>query len=276
MSAHPSTNEALAKMLRFIDTYQQQHPQQSSIQVARALRAYTRPVYADRFWELVAGNNPDFVAGELDNATVVMGGQLIDFAHFMASLSDQSWGGNVASTVSDGLLWLASKAVSGRGFDSREYTAAIGDTAQPIEVYLDKHGGQTYQPDVLADLLNRFASDQDYASDLLAYRVGRLLADAPRMPLAEAIQTADRLSYADAVAAYLTDAFGAQLAEQQIENIDGVKTRIYERIRAYLLIKRDALRASLLNRTYWRQVRPALMRQATDHFVAYLTRALAA
>ncbi len=269
-SAHVSCDSAatLDKMLRFIDTYQQRQTG-PTMGVVRSLRAYTRPAYVTQFWQLVAGDNPDFVAGELD-ADVVLSGQTLDFAHFIASLSDQTWGGNLASTVSDGLLWLASKAVSGRGFDSREYTAAIGDTAQPIEIYLDKHGSDTYDAAALTELLGRFASDADYAADLLAYKVGRLLVTSPQLSLVAAIHAADQTPYPEIVQDYLTQSFGAQFADGQMTNRSTVTQRIYERIRAYLLIKRDALRASLLNRDYWKQVRPALMQQATAHFMTYL------
>ncbi|MEO1590988.1 MAG: hypothetical protein AAFU71_06820 [Cyanobacteria bacterium J06632_22] len=275
MATNPtSTDATLAKMLRFIDAYEQQQPDRHTIDTARSLRAYTRSAYANRFWELVAGDHPEFVAGELD-ATACISGQSLDFAHFIASLSDQAWGGNLASAVSDSLLWLASKAISGRGFDSREYTAAIGDTAQPIEIYLDQHGSDDYQPAALAELLTRFASDADYAADLLAYQVGRHLAKSPYMALSEAILAANAIPYSEIVRGYLTQAFGATFTQGQISNRPVVTTRIYQRIRAYLLIKRDALRTSLLNRTYWKQVRPALMQQATEHFLVYLDAHLA-
>ena len=185
---------SLDKMLRFIDDYQQQRPQASSIQIVRSLRAYTRASYANRFWEMVAGSNPNFIKGELDDQTVVLMGQSIDFAHFIAALSDQTWGGNWKSTLSDGALWLSSKVFTGRGYDSREYTAAIGDTAQPIEVYLDKYGIQTYKPAQLSELRTKFASDQDYASDLVAFAVGRLLYENPSLSIESAILEAAQFS----------------------------------------------------------------------------------
>ena len=127
-------------------------------------------------------------------------------------------------------------------------------------------------------------------ADLLAYQVGRLLAKSPHMALSEAILTADRIPYGTIVQGYLTQAFGAVFKDEQktidqpadhrppitrsLTNRDVVTTRIYQRIRAYLLIKRDALQTSLLNRTYWKQVRPALMQQATEHFWVYLDRHL--
>ncbi|MEM8807810.1 MAG: hypothetical protein AAGF01_17460 [Cyanobacteria bacterium P01_G01_bin.38] len=67
-----TSKPALEKMLGFIDTYQQQRSQLSSINVVRSLRAYTRPSYASQFWELAAGKNPDFIKGELDDQSTVM------------------------------------------------------------------------------------------------------------------------------------------------------------------------------------------------------------
>ncbi|MEO1127660.1 MAG: hypothetical protein AAFX95_26800, partial [Cyanobacteria bacterium J06639_16] len=70
-----TTDPALAKMLQFIVAYQQARPNSSSPELVRELRAYTKPGYASRFWEFVAGDNPDFISGELDNETVVMAGK---------------------------------------------------------------------------------------------------------------------------------------------------------------------------------------------------------
>lgn len=266
---------SLDKMLQFIDEYQQQSPQESSIQVVRSLRAYTRASYASKFWEIVAGSNPDFVKGELDNQSVVIMEQSIDFAHFMAALSDQTWGGNVWSTVSDGILWLTSKVMTGRGYDSREYTAAIGDTAQPIEVYLDKYGPKIYRSEHLNVLLGQFASEQDYASDLVAFAVGRLLYENPTLSVKDAILEANWFNYADTVRRYLVDTFGAKLSPKgQLTNGSMVRQRIAERIRAYLLIKRDVIKGSVLNRNYRRLVRPALIDHASDYFITYLQKSL--
>ncbi|MEM9806059.1 MAG: hypothetical protein AAF959_12325 [Cyanobacteria bacterium P01_D01_bin.56] len=265
----------LDKMLQFIDDYQQRYPRDSSIQVVRSLRAYTRPAYANKFWEIVAGSNPNFVSGELDDQTVVLMGQSIDFAHFMAALSDQTWGGNLKSTVTDGFLWLTSKVMTGRGYDSREYTAAIGDTAQPIEVYLEKQGPDTYKPDVLSDLLTKFASEQDYASDLVAFAVGRLLYENPALSVRDAILEASWFNYSDTVRRYLVEMFGARVSPKgYIVNGVQVRQRIYERVRAYLIIKRDLVKGSVFNPDYRKRIRPALIDQATDYFIQYLQQAL--
>ncbi len=265
----------LAKMLTFIDDYQQKRPQESSIQVVRSLRAYTRASYANKFWELVAGSNPNFIKGELDNQSVVLMGQSIDFAHFMAALSDQAWGGNLGSTLSDGFLWLTSKAFTGRGYDSREYTAAIGDTAQPIEVYLDRYGPQVYKPEKLSELLGKFASAQDYASDLVAFAVGRLLYANPSLSVRAAILEASWFNYSGTVRRYLVDMFSAKVsAKGIIVNGSQVRTRISERVRAYLLIKRDIINGSIFNTTYRQRIRPALIDHASDYFIQYLQQAL--
>ncbi len=265
----------LDKMLQFIDDYQQQRPQESSIQVVRSLRAYTRASYANTFWEMVAGSNPDFVKGELDDQTVVLMEQPIDFAHFIAALSDQAWGGNLLSTLSDGALWLTSKVMTGRGYDSREYTAAIGDTAQPIEVYLDQYGPETYQPDELTRLLNQFASEQDYASDIVAFAVGRLMYENPNLTIRIAILEASWFNYPNTVRRYLVDMFGAKLSPKGfIVNGLDVRKRISERIRAYLLIKRDVIKGSIFNRQYRQHIRPALIEHASDHFIQYLQQSI--
>lgn len=269
-----TSKPVLEKMLGFIDTYQQQRLHLSSINVVRSLRAYTRPSYASKFWELVAGKNPDFVKGELDDQSAVMMDKEIDFAHFMAALSDQAWGGNLFSTLSDGALWLASKVVTGHGYDSREYTAAIGDTAQPIEIYLDKHGGKQYDASLLQDMLGKFASVKDYDSDLVAFVVGRILYKNPGLSVKNAILQADQMSFDDGIRDYLSQMFGAQFDKGTWQNVASVKERICDRIQAYLLIKRDAIRADILNRTYWKQVRPALINQAADHFLDYLRQSL--
>lgn len=265
----------LDKMLQFIDNYQQQRSQKSSIQVVRSLRAYTRASYASKFWETVAGSNPTFIKGELDNQSVLLMEQSIDFAHFIAALSDQTWGGNLQSTLSDGALWLTSKVLTGRGYDSREYTAAVGDTAQPIEVYLDQYGANNYHPETLDTLLGKFASTQDYASDLVAFAVGRLLYENPKMSIKDAILEAKWFRYSGTVRRYLVDTFEAKVSTNgDIVNGAHVRARISERIRAYLLLKRDLIKGGVLNRTYWKRVRPTLVEHASDYFISYLQQAL--
>jgi hypothetical protein len=268
-------DSALEKMLRFIDDYQRQHSHKSSMTLVRELRAYTRASYANKFWELVAGSNPDFVTGELDNQTVMISGKAIDFAHFMAALSDQAWGGNLFSVLVDGFLWASSRIVRGRGYDSREYTAAIGDTAQPIEIYLDKYGPQQHRAAELGEMLQKFASDQDYDSDIVAYLVGRFLYEQPELSIKDAILKADQLPFLTGVQQYLTEMFGADIhPEAGVQNWEMVLKRICDRIRTYLLIKRDLIKTDLLNRTYWKQVRPALIEQSAQHFVNYFQRSL--
>jgi hypothetical protein len=271
------TNPTLAKMLLFIDTYQQRKSHLAAIDVVRELRAYTKPAYAGRFWEMVAGNHPDFVQAELDSHDVMMAGQAMDFAHLIAALSDQAWGGNAISKITDGLFWLSSKVLTGRGYDSREYTGAIGDTGQPIEVYLDKQGGKPFEPQMLADTLRRFASDQDYASDIMAFIVGRILYYQPGISLKVAFEQADTLNFANCVRKYLMETFDAQIASMPeghtLQNFADVNTLITQRLHAYLLIKRDLLKAGMFDRPYWQKVRPVMIDQARGHFLAYLLRA---
>jgi hypothetical protein len=201
--------------------------------------------------------------------------QSIDFAHFIAALSDQTWGGNLGSTLSDGFLWLTSKALTGKGYDSREYTAAIGDTAQPIEVYLDKYGPQVYEPEKLSKLLGQFASEQDYASDLVAFAVGRLFYENPSLSVKAAILEASWFNYSGTVRRYLVDMFEAKVSSTGIIiNGSQVRQRIAERIRAYLLIKRDVIKGGIFNRTYRQRIRPALIDHASDYFINYLQRTL--
>jgi hypothetical protein len=273
-SMTPAQPNTLADMLRFIDTYQQQRPHLAAIDVVRELRAYTKPAYAGRFWEMVAGNHPDFVKAELDNHETVLAGKAMDFAHLIAALSDQAWGGNTVSKATDGLFWLSSKVLTGRGYDSREYTGAIGDTGQPIEVYLDKHGAKLFDAHKLADTLRRFASDQDYASDIMAFVIGRILYYQSGISLKAAFEQANTLSFTNCVRKYLIETFDAQLVNKanRIQNLPEVQARITQRLHAYLLIKRDALKGAMLDRPYWKTVRPAMIEQAQAHFLTYLLR----
>ena len=268
MSNHP----LLKKMLMFIEDYQQNNPDKSSREIVRELRSYTRPRYASRFWELVAGDNPDFVRGELDSEQVIIAGQEIDFAHFIAVLSDQFPGGNLASTLADGFFWLQSLLLEGMPYDSREFTSAIGDTAQAIETYISRHGMSSYQPDRLANLLRIQASEIDYASDLTAFMAGAILQKNPQVGVSDAIAEVDTISYEEIVKRYLQDSLGAKFdgSDNQIQNLDQVKSRISKRIGTYLLYKQDLWSGNIFNSNYRQQVRPTLIAAATEHFLNYL------
>ncbi|NEQ33788.1 MAG: hypothetical protein F6K04_22800 [Leptolyngbya sp. SIO4C5] len=267
-----TTDPGLTKMLAFIGSYQQQRPQQTAAAIVRELRAYTKPGYTSTFWELVAGYNPDFVKGELDDETVIMAGQAVDFAHLIAALSDQFVGGNLVSRLADRFFYLRSHLFSNIPYDTREFTAAIGDTAQPIEMYLAKYGSDTYDRAKLQQMLRSFASDKDYAADILAFVIGRSLRDKPQQSITEVMGQIDKTPFAESVRLYLSTTLGAKISQpsSSLENLAAVKHEIQRRIRAYLIYKRDTLKESLLNFNYRLKVRPALISDAADHFLTYL------
>lgn len=269
-----ATNPTLAQMLQFIDAYQQQRPHQSSRAIARELRAYTKPGYASKFWEAVAGDNPDFVQGTLNNEAVTIAEEAVDFAHLIAALSDQFMGGNVISWVADRYFLIRSKLFRDLPYDTREFTAAIGDTAQPIEVYLSKYGSTTYNPEQLAILLRGLASEKDYASDLIAFAIGRKIQAHPTMTIAAAIAQVDELPYPSIVRHYIETSLGGRINPTQgvVTNTTEVKARIQARVRTYLLYARDAAKESIFNTTYRKQIKPALVNQATLYFWDYLLR----
>ena len=270
MTPHPT----LVKMLRFIETYQRQRPEKPTAEIVRDLRAYTKPGYATTFWELVAGDNPEFISGELDNENVVLASQAIDFAHFIAALSDQFVGGNLISTLADGFFYLRSKASGDLPYDSREFTAAIGDTAQPIEIYLSKYGNSTYNRDHLAKQLQGLASDKDYASDILAFGVGRIIRADSRIYVSDAIARADAIAFSATVQDYLQKTLGATIdkTSQKLSNLEQVKARIRSRISTYLIYKHDVAKKSIFNANYRQTVRAALIEQAAEHLLDYLRR----
>lgn len=266
----------LDKMLKFIAAYQQQNADKSSPEIIRELRAYTKPGYTSKFWELVAGDNPDFISGELDNEDVILAKQEIDFAHFIAALSDQFFGGSLFANFVDGFFYLSSKLLNRLPYDSREFTSAIGDTAQPITVYLSKYGSSKYNQGQISTLLRVLASDKDYASDLLAYRVGRIIEANEKISVADAIAGADNLSYTAIVKDYVEQTLGGSVnqATQVLTNQKEVKTRIQQRVNTYVFYAHDALKESVFNSNYRKQVKPALVETAAAHFLDYLLRHL--
>lgn len=270
MSGHP----LLVKMLRFIEDYQRRQPDKSSPEIVRDLRAYTRPRYVGRFWELVAGESPEFVKSELDSEQVSLTGKDIDFAHFIAVLSDQFPGGNLASAIVDGFFWLQSLLFDGVPYDSREFTSAIGDTGQAIDTYLARYGDSSVQAERLESLLLLQASDMDYASDLTAYMVGRILQRDQKIYISEAIRQVDTMNYTAIVHQYLQTTLGGKINSnsQTLDNLEQVKTRIRKRINTYLFYTQDLRRRRLFKSLYRQKVKPALVGLATEHFLAYLLR----
>ena len=268
MSSHP----LLIKMLKFIEDYQRQQPNKSSSEIVRELRAYTRSRYVGRFWELVAGESPDFVRGELDSEQVSLAGEEIDFAHFIAVLSDQFPGGNLASTIVDSFFWLQSLVFDGVPYDSREFTSAIGDTGQAIDTYLARYGDTSFQAERLESLLNLQASPMDYASDLTGFMVGRILQQDQSIYVSDAIRQVDKMDYTIIVHQYLQTTLGGKINQgnSTLDNLNQIKVRINKRINTYLFYTQDLRRRRIFNSRYRQKVKPALVALAAEHFLAYL------
>lgn len=270
MSSHP----LLIKMLQFIENYQRQQPEKSSSEIVRELRAYTRSRYVGRFWELVAGESPDFVRGELDSEQVSLAGEEIDFAHFIAVLSDQFPGGNLASAIVDSFFWLQSLVFDGVPYDSREFTSAIGDTAQAIDTYLARYGDTSFQAERLESLLHLQASPMDYGSDLTGFMVGRILQQDQNIYVSDAISQVNQMNYTIIVHQYLQTTLGGKInqASSTLDNLNQIQVRISKRINTYLFYTQDLRRRRIFNSRYRQKVKPALVALATEHFLAYLLR----
>jgi hypothetical protein len=178
----------LATTLNFIQTIEQQNPSLGAYEIANRLRGYTKPSYTTQAWTIATGTEQPFIDGTL-NLDLTLAGEVLDFGHFIASLSDQ--------INQPGLQWSDFTRWTG------DHTAWAGDVGSAIATY-------RAQPDKFKNLeesLNRFASDSDYAADVAACVIGAIVNANPQLSISQAITEFNSKPYAEHVRFFLKNRF---------------------------------------------------------------------
>jgi hypothetical protein len=161
---------------------------ESAYAVANRLRGLTKPAYTSAFWSVATGSRQGFVRGDLDGM-VLFAGEMTDFGHFMAALSDQLEQPGLRR--SDLTQWTA------------DHTSWSGDLGSAIVTYY--RSPEKFVD--LADALGRFASDSDQAANIAAFLIGHEVNGRGGL-LSEAIARYDGQPFAEHVRAFRDIRFG--------------------------------------------------------------------
>ncbi len=210
----------LVTTLNFIQTIEQQNPSFGAYEIANRLRGYTKPGYTTQAWTIATGTEQPFIDGTL-NLDVTLAGEVLDFGHFIGSLSDQ--------INQPGLQWSDFTRWTG------DHTAWAGDVGSAIATY-------RAQPDKfknLEDSLNRFASDSDYIADVAACVVGAIVNANSSLSISAAIAQYNAKPYAEHVRSFLKTRFGTSVENNQLMNPAKLEADIRNAVFAYLELSPD-------------------------------------
>jgi hypothetical protein len=250
-------------VLQFISDFEQSHPDTSAYEITNRLRGYTKPSYTTKAWTVVTGFEQAFIEGKL-NQDVILAGELTDFGHFIASLSDQ--------INQPGLQWSDLTRWSG------DHTSWAGDIGSAIETYRATPG----QIKGLGEALDRFASDSDYVADIAAWTVGTMINSNSQLRLSEALQQYHTKPYAEHVRTFIQRRFNGILENQTVTNPAKVEAEIRNATFAYLELSQNASFLKKLMKSFTQKLRsnPELQRdllsadllQGSLHFMSHLIR----
>jgi hypothetical protein len=211
----------LAAALQFIQKIERENPRASAYEIANQLRGYTKAEYTSRLWTLATGYNQKYIEGEFQgklNLDVVMSGQVTDFAHFIASLSDQINQPKV--NLSDLTNWTG------------DHTSWAGDIGSAITFYYSQSGKT--KAISLKETLNRLASDSDYTADIAAYLVGAIINSGAKPTVSSAIAQYNAIPYTENIKAFLKKRFDGIIEGNKLKNPAEIEAEIRQSVSTYL------------------------------------------
>lgn len=255
------------EVLNFIENFEAAKLGKSIYEIANQLRGYTKPEYTTELWRTATGYDPKYIDGSLDKGQLVLSGEVTDFGHFIAALSDQikrpvfSWS-NFTSLSADHTSWA-------------------GDIGSAILAYRFK--SSNIQLKTLEEALNKFATNSDYSADIAAYLVGDLLNSGTLKRISQSIHYYHSISYSENVRAFLKKRFGGMIQGNKLKNpaeVDAkirtaVSTFIQLSTRADWLTSRKALLKlpNQLEAKNWDQLNGVDTLQGSLHFLTHLVQA---
>ncbi|MDJ1176082.1 hypothetical protein [Roseofilum capinflatum] len=215
------------QMLSFVEHLETQMPQASPYEIANELRRYTRESYTNHLFRWATLSDVEYIDNRLDK-TIVLCGQSTDFAHFIASLSDQiqlpSWKSLLNFTTS----WTS------------KHSSWSGDLSQSI---LDFRSGKF---STIYKALEADASEPDLAANIAAFRVGYMVNQQthsgipgfrkPRygIKISEAIVAYDSGFYSGQVREFIIEALNGKIEKDKIMNPGEIEAKIRKSIVEFL------------------------------------------
>ncbi|NJR50868.1 MAG: uL13 family ribosomal protein [Leptolyngbyaceae cyanobacterium CSU_1_3] len=211
----------LTRVSQFIATIEQQNPGKSAYEIANILRGYTKPTYTTQMWTIATGFEQSFLEGTL-NQEVILAGEITDFGHLIASLSDQI--NQPGLRWSDFTKWTA------------DHTAWAGDIGSAIGIY--RTSLEKFQN--LGEALDRFASNSDYTADVAAYLLGAIVNSNVKISLSNLIQQYDSKPLSEQIRLFIKYRFRETIVGNQLKNPGKIEAEIRSCVFAYLELSRDS------------------------------------
>lgn len=222
----------LETVLQFITTIAQEQPGKSPYELVNILRGYTKPAYTSPLWTAATGYEQGYWPGERQgqlNQDVLLSGEVTDFGHFIAALSDQI--NQPGLKLSNLTRWTA------------DHTSWAGDIGSAIATF--RAQPQPPQIPTVKAALDRFASDSDQSANTAAIVIGAIVNTAPQ-PIAQLIRQYAALPYSDHVQTLIKLRFGGVINGNQLQNPVKVEAEIRRAVFRYLELSPDSTIAQAL------------------------------
>ncbi|ABA22641.1 conserved hypothetical protein [Trichormus variabilis ATCC 29413] len=211
----------LKEVLTFIEKIESENLGKSAYEIANLLRGYTKSEYTSKLWTLATGYEQKYIAGAFQgrlNKHLLLSGEMTDFAHFIASLSDQI--NQPGIKKSDLTSWTA------------DHTSWAGDIGSAIIFYrsqADKGNAMT-----LERVLMGLASDSDFTANVAAYLVGFVINLNQQTTISQAIADYDEIQYAEHIKIFIKKRFGGIIEGNKLQNPDLIESEIQQSVSTFM------------------------------------------
>ncbi|MGB5898983.1 MAG: hypothetical protein WBG66_12350 [Geitlerinemataceae cyanobacterium] len=244
----------LDRSLQFIREFEARHFQDSTYEIANKLRQHTRASYNSKQFTLATLSRQTYIDNRLDCA-VLLAGQVTDFAHFIASLSDRVRLSGWMRALDATTAWTG------------KHSSWAGDLAQAV---LEYRSGKFA---TMAQSLLAVASPADLSADVAAVQVGELMNTQSRQ-VSEAIAIYQDIPYSLHVRQFIQQELEGKLVEDRIHNSHAIVEGICRDIAEFLILM------EVKNIAWTRKFNPKVLqsiernhpdvRSATQYFLDYL------
>jgi hypothetical protein len=232
---YPETfQQNLDRSLQFIREFEAKNSHDSTYEIANKLRSYTRPSYNSKQFTLATLSRQTYIDNRLDRP-VVLAGQVTDFAHFIASLSDRVRLPGWTRVLDAATAWTG------------KHSSWAGDLAQAI---LDYRKGKFA---TMAQSLAAVASPADLAADVAAVQVGQLM-NAESRQVSEAIAIYHDLPYCLHVRQFIQQELEGKLVGEQMHNSRSIVEGICRDVSEFLMLM------EIQNVDWTRKLNPKILR----------------
>ncbi len=216
MEPEDALNRNFEIAIAFVRDTEQQYPNASPHEIANLLRRHTRPSYTETLFDLATLSRQPHLDNHLD-LTVSFAGQVTDFAHFVASVSDQL-------RLPPWVQWFdAATRWTGK------HSSWAGDLGQAVVDYRDRKF-PTLEKALAAD-----ASFPDLAADVAAVWIGDRLNRSFRLSLSEAIVQFNQQPYDESVRQFVAAELDGEFRGRVLWNYNDVLETVCRGVAEFLM-----------------------------------------